>query len=432
MTVGMLRRMQMATNKEAVAASFREEIKHAFEPGAQVPSADRELRYCLELQRDRIAGRNLAVSEEMIHGGPFPNGLNNVRSWVDGHYVTSWAVDFIDHRKTMTRAGMKPYKYSQRQSIYEAIVDVRDGEDVSEDTYSCPNCGAIATIKEFQDGCKSCGTSFKMSDLFPKVSNYFFVWDVSAQAENLKRKIFKYGLYLLPVNIIMTLCILHFENGINLLEYFSHIKNIIGYIIGVAIMIPVFGFFGLFYSILFNTFRQAAKSTPLLMATGTARTKFEWQMSRICPEYTFEHFISKMQSLFKIVVFSDRDSELPFYKGRDLGNMFDNVVDVASRGVMSCKNVTTEGNMVYVTGDIFAEVTRDLGTKIKAKDERYRITAARRIDIPFTANFSITKIQCSNCGGSFNAFKSRRCPYCDTEYIQENTDWVICDIKKIR
>ena len=423
--------MTMAGNKEAVAAAFREEIKHAFEPGAQVTTADRELRYCLELQRDRLVKRNLTVCDEMVHGGPFPNGLNNVRSWVDGHYETSWAVDFIDHRKTFQRAGMRPYKYSQKQSIYEAIVDVRDGEDVSEDTYSCPNCGAIATIKEFQDGCKSCGTSFKMSDLFPKVSNYFFVWDVSGMAANFKLKIFKNGLYLLPFSCAMMLWMLHFENGVNLGEYFSKIGNIIGFLIGLAVVTPAVGFVSLFYEMIFKLIRQAVKDTPLLMATGTSRKKFEWQMSRICPEYTFEHFTSKMVSLFKIVVFSDRDGELPFYKGRDLGNMFDYVVDVAARGVMSCRKVKTQGNMVYVTGDIFAEVTRDLGTKLKRKDERYRITAARRLDIPFATNFSITKIQCANCGGSFNAFKTRKCPYCDTEFVQENTDWIICEIKKM-
>ena len=420
----------MAENKEAVAAAFREEIKHAFEPGAKVMTADRELRYCLELQRDRLVKRNLAVTDEMIHGGPFPNGLNNVRNWVDGHYETSWAVDFIDHKKTFQRAGMKTFKYRQQQSIYEAIVDVRDGEDVSEDTYSCPNCGNIATIREFQDGCKSCGTSFKMSDLFPKVSNYFFVWDVSSTATNFKWKIIRNGLYLLPVSCIMMLCMMHFERGVNLLEHFKSVGNIISFIIGLAIMVPAFGFVSLFYEIIFKMIRQMVKDTPLLAATATSRKKFEWQMSRICPEYTFEHFISKMVSMFKIVVFSDRDDELPFYKGRNLGNMLDDIVDVSPRGVMSCRRVWTEGNMVYVTGDIYAEVTRDLGTKLKRRDEVYRITAGRRIDIPFTKNFSITSIQCSSCGGSFNAYKSKKCPYCGTEYEQANSDWIICDIKK--
>ena len=48
----------MSDKRAKVAADFRKEICHAFEPGAKVMSADRELRYCLELQRERLEKRN--------------------------------------------------------------------------------------------------------------------------------------------------------------------------------------------------------------------------------------------------------------------------------------------------------------------------------------------------------------------------------------
>ena len=87
--------------------------------------------------------------------------------------------------------------------------------------------------------------------------------------------------------------------------------------------------------------------------------------------------------------------------------------------------------MVYVTGDLYMENAYDLSNRIKAKKEIFRVRAGRRTDIPFTTNFSITKIQCPSCGGSFNAFKTISCPYCGNEYKQENTDWVIYDIQNI-
>ena len=154
----------MINNREKVAADFREEIKHAFEPEAKVLSADRELRYCLELQRARLAKRNLNCTDEMIHRGPFPNGLNRVRSWKDGHYDTSWTVDFIIHNKTMQREGMKTFKQNETQSIYETVVDVHDGDDVSSDTYCCPNCGSVSTIAELQEGCAYCGNEYKQEN----------------------------------------------------------------------------------------------------------------------------------------------------------------------------------------------------------------------------------------------------------------------------
>ena len=57
--------------RDAVAATFREELQHAGEPGVKVMSADREFRYCLELQRERIANRGLQLTEEMIPGAYF-------------------------------------------------------------------------------------------------------------------------------------------------------------------------------------------------------------------------------------------------------------------------------------------------------------------------------------------------------------------------
>ena len=76
--------------RAAVAGAFREELGHAMEPGAKVMSADRELRYCLELQRDRIARKNIRFTEEFDPGKkPVRSAVNNVRSWQDGHYETS-------------------------------------------------------------------------------------------------------------------------------------------------------------------------------------------------------------------------------------------------------------------------------------------------------------------------------------------------------
>ena len=87
--------------------------------------------------------------------------------------------------------------------------------------------------------------------------------------------------------------------------------------------------------------------------------------------------------------------------------------------------------MVNVTADLYFEISRDLGNKIKTKDEVYRIKAGRRTDIPYTNNFSITNIQCSSCGGSFDAFMSRTCPYCGSEYDHEKNDWVIYEMRSV-
>ncbi|MBO7095496.1 MAG: hypothetical protein J6V94_00875, partial [Lachnospiraceae bacterium] len=347
----------MTDNREKVAADFRKEISHAFEPGAKVMSADRELRYCLELQRDRLEKRNLRYTEEMIHRGPFPNGLNRVRSWKDGHYDTSWTVDFITHKKTIQRDGMKTYRKSVPQSIYETVVGVRDGEDVSGDRYSCPNCGSVSTIAELQEGCAHCGTHFEMSELYPKVKNYYFVFDMSGKAEKMFKTVMEYGLYLLPVNILMCLAI--YAQNYGGLRALATPKGIFTVLLTTVIMIPVMGYIGW----IFDCFRRAFAVMPSLFEVIGSRTRFESQMSVISPEFTLEYFAAKMMSLFKIFVFSDKRTELPFYRGTGNGEEFDNIVDAESKGSFSQENITlricTQFSGTKSPSDFQAESIRD-------------------------------------------------------------------------
>lgn len=427
--------------RAAVAGAFREELGHAMEPGAKVMSADRELRYCLELQRDRIARKNIRFTEEFDPGKkPVRSAVNNVRSWQDGHYETSWSVGYINHKKTAERSGMKTFKRKDPQSICETVIDVRNGEDVSGDTYCCPNCGAVSTIRELQEGCSQCGTSFHMTELYPKVGNYFFVPDPGASTDPIWKTVIRYGLYSLPVTIpLFSPMIMRKENTLHSLNDLLNAdmwtvpgpSKIIAYIIAMIIMSPIIGYFVWFLSIFFAGFKTLGKETPAALSVGSSRKRFASQMATISPAYTFETFSSKITTLFRILVFSDSRESLPFNAVKELGPDLDDVVDCTFHGWMSCKKIKVENNNVYVTGDVFVDTTRDMGDRLKVKSEVYQITAARRTDVPFSTNFSIAKIQCPSCGASFNSFKSKNCPYCGKECEPPKEDWVICDVKNV-
>ena len=425
--------------RNTVASAFREEIGHAFEPGAKVMSADRELRYSLELQRDRIARRGIQYKDVMDPGKKPTRGLHNVRSWKDGHYETSWSVGYIKHTKTADRNGLKKFKKTESQLIYETVVDVCDGEDVSEDTYCCPNCGAVSSIRELQEGCSHCGTSFQMSELYPKVSNYFLVHDPAVNTDPLWKTVTKYGLRSLPVTLLLFSPMIWLDSNFSLLKGFNladHIvvpspAKVIAYIFAMIILSPVIGYFVWMLSLFFAGFRAIGKETPVALSVGSSRKRFAAKMSTISPEYTFEKFSSRITSLFKIAIFSDSRETLPFYAAGDLGKNFDNVVDCTYRGWMSCKKIKEQNNIVYVTGDVFVDATHDMGDRLKVKNEVYQITAGRRTDVLFTTDFSIAKIQCPSCGASFNSFKSRKCPYCGVECEPATDDWVIYDIRDV-
>ena len=426
--------------RDAVAGAFRDELGHAMEPGAKVMSADRELRYCLELQRDRIGRRNLRYKEEFDPGKtPIRGTINNARSWQDGHYETSWSVGYINHKKVVERDGMKTFKRKDPQSIFETIVDVRDGEDVNEDTYCCPNCGAVSTIKELQEGCSQCGTSFQMTELYPKAANYFFVPDPAVTTDPIWKTAIRYGLYSLPITIPLfaptTLLQMKMSTSSPSLTDITWTVpspgRVLAYLFAVLIISPLIGYFVWILSIFAAGFGAIGKETPAALSVGSSRKRFAAKMSAISPAYTFETFSSKITTLFRCMVFSDNRESLPFNAVKEPLSDLDNVVDCTFHGWMSCKKIKVEENNVYVTGDVFVDSTRDMGNRLKVKSEVYRITARRRTDVPFSTNFSIAKIQCPSCGASFNSFKSKNCPYCGSECAPAEDDWVIHDVKNV-
>nr|MCR5275058.1 hypothetical protein [Clostridiales bacterium] len=287
-----------------------------------------------------------------------------------------------------------------------------------------------------QEGCSQCGTSFKMTELYPKVGNYFFVPDPAVSTDPIWKTAIRYGLLALPVTLLLfsPMILFRSESGSSLSNIkfaVPSISLVIRYIVGMIIMSPLTGYFVWMLSLFFLGFAQLGKESPAALSVGKSRKRFAAQMSRISSVYTFETFSSKITTLFRALVFSDNRESLPFNAVKDLGTDFDNVVDCTFRGWMSCKKIKTEENKVFVTGDVYLDFVRDMGNKLKVKSEVYQIKTGKRTDVPVLTNFSIAKIQCPSCGASFNSFKSKNCPYCGTECPPAEDDWVLYDVKNV-
>ena len=67
--------------------------------------------------------------------------------------------------------------------------------------------------------------------------------------------------------------------------------------------------------------------------------------------------------------------------------------------------------------------------KITRKDEDLLVTMERKAGHE-DPGFRAYKVQCPNCGGSFDAMHQKKCPHCSSEYELVNEDWVISSITK--
>ena len=87
---------------------------------------------------------------------------------------------------------------------------------VESDYYCCPSCGAISRIKELMTGCPYCQTKFQISDLFPKVSNFYFYDDDSSQVKKIKNIGIAAGILIFILAVIYSMMNVEHFNVMNI------------------------------------------------------------------------------------------------------------------------------------------------------------------------------------------------------------------------
>ncbi len=390
---------------------FRSSIGVAIGEGKNITFADQDITYGLELQRDRLAEKGIELDYD-IYSRDDENKFNAISDWKDAHYESTVCADSCGVKRSVKKDGKTKYKDDRKSIIYETITDVVGGSHPDDDSFCCPNCGNVSTISGLQSGCSYCGTRFQMDDLFPKVTSYYFLDDASMTKKDFRSGYFVS--YMLTVISLFVMCIILRLS----LRYY------IGFIIGgFAIAYVVYAYF-LFMRLIVGAISSAGK-----MGTAGSRMRFEKRMKSISPEFSYEYFISKTQSLIKTAVYSKDEHELMFYEGETLDPKMKDIIDLNFGGALGCKSVSEEGNFVKVVTKAYFDVLYATGDKVYFKKQIFSATLRRRTDIPVDFNFSMTKIACPSCGASFDATKTRRCPYCENEYHISTDDWTLVELK---
>ena len=67
--------------------------------------------------------------------------------------------------------------------------------------------------------------------------------------------------------------------------------------------------------------------------------------------------------------------------------------------------------------------------KLYQQKHPYNVTINKDIRRVNDSSFSIEKISCKSCGGSFDAEYVKNCPYCNSEFNLINYDYVISEVK---
>lgn len=412
----------------SIFETFALELKE-FTQTKTLPSyGDQDVRYGLELQQRRQQKKNLIMKYDFIPRGLFAGGGGLGRSWSDNHYMSRMEYRTCRWCRSFYRDGKKVFEKKQDSVFYEIITNVHDNDAVVGDLYDCPNCGAVSRIGELQSGCPYCGTFFEMKDLFPKVTNFFFVKDSGNTSEELKHSI---GKIVLPCILVSAVgyIIYFYQSGP---DSGNLLHALISGILGGIILGSIVGYLLWAMWKLGGLFKEAGKSLPMVVQSAGSGKRFVSRMQQYSPEFSYEYFSDKVVSMLKMIIFSEDAQELPIYEGGPIGNLFSDVIESSYTGAVALKQFQVREESCYVTVDVYLENIYDDGRRIYSRNETVRVFLRRNIKKPVNFHFSIRKIQCKSCGSSFDATKQKTCPNCHTKYEIGDDDWIVTEIKKYR
>ena len=174
----------------------------------------------------------------------------------------------------------------------------------------------------------------------------------------------------------------------------------------------------------FSKMFAIAADTSDLQAAQLTRKKFENDMMRYFPDFSYEYFEGKLISLLRAIVFSDDRSNLSIYKGQDTLDYMNNVVDVEYRGACKYEGSTRVGDILHVRMIAYVVCVVYEEGKLTKHQRAFKMEMIHKLKEE-DLGFSVHAVNCKTCGATFDAMHVEKCPHCGNEYRLIDDDWVV-------
>ncbi|MDE7223841.1 MAG: hypothetical protein K2O34_08695, partial [Acetatifactor sp.] len=188
--------------EERIYRAFADELEEWSRTDKTPAMGNQDIQYHLELQKERLRRRNLRMEYRLKRRGEHLDRIYSV-TYKDRIYTNMLTCSSYLQKTTFFRGGKRLYEKEDTQRFIQTITWM--DQQRPEETYCCPNCGAVSPIKVLLDGCSYCHTRFLMSDLFPKVTGYYFEHDFFMNEKESKTKSIRWVLGGILVTFLLSL-----------------------------------------------------------------------------------------------------------------------------------------------------------------------------------------------------------------------------------
>ncbi len=313
-------------------------------------------------------------------------------------------------------------EYKEPVVFYATFLNKKGHED---ELHTCPNCGHQFKTAEINRSCPYCGTYFENLESYPYVTSFYSVPSI-VERNKLQKNLKK--IVLIPAVIIGLIVLI--SSFLSNPDYPILLKIFIGFFS--AFFAGAMTAFGVYMSysffLLIKVFYEAFRSLKLFGGLFSPR-KLQRLMKESDPKFSYEYFEGRLITLFRSIAFADQRNDLSIYSGSGDLSFLDDIIDLSYRGSSAVKDFKIEDGIIHITMKVYMQVIRYV-SGISRSDEDYLITLKKKAAAR-DLGFAISKVQCRNCGASFDALHQKNCPHCSTPYELCQDDWMIEKIAKV-
>lgn len=405
----------------------------AWSKNGVIPTAvDQYMAYHLQLQKERLTRHQFRLEYDFKARGQYSENIRQ-QDYSDTKYTNSMLYNSYTKETTIFHQNRRVFRTKANENIYGIVTSLNADRMTGKEAYTCPNCGNISSVRALMQGCPYCHTHFQMTDLFPKVTNFYALRDYYLTLPDLGKKVLKailLGFIIGPVIGIVGGIIGYYNYtylGISPDELEEFIVALF------ILMITISWHVTLFFvplSLAFEVFKDAFKILPLLFSSGDTKTRIKRTISMHDPLFSYDYFESRMVSLVKLMVFSEDRSNLSVCQNPQACGVYPDILDTAYRGLLACRSIEIKDSYCHLEVEVFVQNTCIVRNKIKQKNQSFILKLVKNVKKPTSLGFSIKEVECPNCGASFDATHEKHCPYCSTPYNLAEDDWVVLSFRR--
>ncbi len=403
--------------------AFVRQMSDWYNKGELPELAGQDLRFTLELQRQKLESLGLDMQCNIKSEGSTRTNVGGV-SFSDRIFTNSIIGGNMNLTRSIGGNQNSIYKNTTDIGLSTVIQNLKtDVQPSASMPLCCPHCGAPSTLGELESGCKYCGSHFLMSELYPKVMNFFVSENEDKTKKNAKNK---RELMTFIIASAIPMIIIGMIFGLFAGQSQSPTMNIVSKIFGGLLCGGMIGIMLFVFKKLFEVFALMGKD--LRGGGKTASTLFYAnKIKKNDPEFSSEYFRDKITSLFKMAVYSKDATELACCKCQCPEKAKDIIeAQLYNFNIDGCKIID---GICDVDVTLYLDCLHYMNGKIKSKSDKFRMRLRKHIKNRTELGFSFSAVSCPSCGASFDARNVKECPYCNNVYLHEEHDWVITDIR---